>query len=245
MDRGGEFTINGIHSREINSLIQERPLIPTPERDIELKEVAGVSGSYVFDNESYKNSPVSLNLFALSHAEHATNSLKDKIKAIFSTGKYMDIVFYHEKDKVYQAITTAGPDFELSGQTPLLLPYTVDLSFRPFKYSLDAFFVEGGSDLEFENPTFFEAEPLITIYGSGDITLKVNGKDFVFKDVDDYIKVDSEVKHAYKEQGNIFIDRDDRMYTNDFPLLKPGLNQLSITHGTATFDIEPRWRSLV
>ena len=35
--------------------------------------------------------------------------------------------------------------------------------------------------LEIVNPTFHDAEPLITIYGTGDITLTVNGKDFPFK----------------------------------------------------------------
>ena len=54
-------------------------------------------------------------------------------------------------------------------------------------------------------------------------------KIFLLKNVDSYIKVDSQVKHAYKVQGDTFIDRDNRMYSHQFPVLKADLNKLSIT----------------
>ena len=52
------------------------------------------------------------------------------------------MVFYHESDKVYKVITTAGPEFELNGKAPLFLPYTVDLSVKPYKYSLESYALE-------------------------------------------------------------------------------------------------------
>lgn len=242
----GEFFLNGYSSLEVNSLIQERPAIPTPNRRIDLRSVPGVSGDYIFDDESYENTEIKLSLYTKGQTENEVNQLKSAITYLFDTGDYAEFVPYWGEWMVYHVATVEGPTFIPDGNVPLLLNYELTLSVKPFKYYIGNTTVEGESELLLINPYNYEANPLIKIKGSGDIDLTVNGQLFKYRNVDGNICIDSEVFHAYKEVTGGILDRDDRVYQPEYPVLRPGDNTIKVAGpDVQSFSVEPRWRQLV
>lgn len=89
------------------------------------------------------------------------------------------------------------------------------------------------------NPGSVYAEPIITVYGSGDITLMVGTTIVELTDVSDSVVLDSVLKEAYK--GTTLMN--DHM-SGDFPVLKLGINAVSWTGTVTKVVIQPNWRYL-
>lgn len=89
------------------------------------------------------------------------------------------------------------------------------------------------------NPGTIYSEPIIKIYGSGNIDLGIGNKIYSFKSVDEYIVVDSELKYVYKDTLN----QGDKM-TGDFPVFKVGDNDIAFTGNVSKIEITPKWREL-
>lgn len=117
---------------------------------------------------------------------------------------------------------------------------TLELEFvcQPYKYSC-----EGERTLTLTNPTSlyntegFTSYPYIKIYGSGAITLYINDRAHTFKEVQDYIEVDSKLLNAYK--GDTL--QNNKMLTTQFPKLAAGENKINWVGDVEKIDIVPRW----
>ena len=89
------------------------------------------------------------------------------------------------------------------------------------------------------NPGSVYSEPLITVYGSGNITLMVGTTIVELTNVSSSIVLDCALKEAYK--GTTLMN--DHM-SGDFPVLKPGLNAISWSGNVTRIVIKPNWRYL-
>ena len=89
------------------------------------------------------------------------------------------------------------------------------------------------------NPGSVYSEPLITLTGSGDITLMVGTTIVELTDITTGIVLDCSLKEAYL--GTALMN--DHM-SGDFPVLKPGLNGISWSGNVTSIVISPRWRFL-
>lgn len=241
----GSFIINGVSSDELNSFIQFRPEIATPRRKVQRKSISGVSEDYIFDEEAYENTPINLELFVKGETEDEMNQLKDKITYTFMGGRYIDFVPYWDSEMTYQVEVVDPPIYSQISTFPLILPYTVGLSAKPYKEYQDTVTSESTEQITVINPTFYDARPIITLYGTGDMNLIVNGEQFVFRDIDTNIIVDSRIESAYRTLSGIPNGRNNRMYALDFPILKSGENKISVTGNATKFKVETRWRKLV
>ena len=89
------------------------------------------------------------------------------------------------------------------------------------------------------NPGSVYSEPLITVYGSGNITLMIGTTIVELTNVSGSIVLDCALKEAYK--GTALMN--DHM-SGDFPVLKPGLNAISWSGNVTRIVIKPNWRYL-
>ena len=90
-----------------------------------------------------------------------------------------------------------------------------------------------------DNPGTVAAEPVITVYGSGEITLMVDQTIVELDGVDGSITIDSTLQEAYT--GTTLHNES---MSGDFPLLKPGANGVSWTGNVTKIVIKPNWRYL-
>ena len=89
------------------------------------------------------------------------------------------------------------------------------------------------------NPGTVYAEPVITVYGSGTITLMVGTTIVELENISGSIVIDSVLKEAYS--GSTLLN--DHM-TGEFPILVPGANGISWTGSVNSVVIRPNWRYL-
>ena len=89
------------------------------------------------------------------------------------------------------------------------------------------------------NPGSVYAEPILTVYGTGNISLMVGTTLVELENIQGSITLDCELKEAY--WGNTLMNG--RM-TGDFPKLKPGTNAVSWSGAVTKVVFQPRWREL-
>ena len=89
------------------------------------------------------------------------------------------------------------------------------------------------------NPGSVYSEPVLTVYGSGDITLMVGTTIVELTDVSGSIVIDTVLQEAYLDNTMM----NDHM-SGGFPVLKPGMNAVSWTGTVERVVIKPNWRYL-
>src|SRR3712207_4759907 len=82
------------------------------------------------------------------------------------------------------------------------------------------------------NEGTFQSKPVIKVYGSGDIKLKINDDEVTMKKVEEYVTIDSVLKDCYK---------DDELKNGDmigeFPVLKIGENVVSFSGNVSKVEV--------
>lgn len=128
-------------------------------------------------------------------------------------------------------------EVEAVADGPILNDLSIEFSVEPFFY-LDS----GDSVVEVENGAVmtnlgsFQASPLITIYGEGDITLSINGKSVLLENVVDSISMDSLKLVCYRGNENM-----GRKMIGEYLFLEEGENEISYQGTVMKVEITPRW----
>jgi len=89
------------------------------------------------------------------------------------------------------------------------------------------------------NPGSVYSEPVITVYGSGEITLMVGMTIVELDGITDSITLDTPLMEAYKDTTSM-----NGCMSGDFPTLLPGSNAISWTGNVTKVVIQPNWRYL-
>lgn len=82
------------------------------------------------------------------------------------------------------------------------------------------------------NEGTFQSEPVIKVYGSGDIKLKINDDEVTIKKVDGYVTIDSVLKDCYKDDA---LKNDDMI--GEFPIFKVGENAMSFSENVSKIEV--------
>lgn len=118
--------------------------------------------------------------------------------------------------------------------------FAVNFRCKPFWYQADVqpvTITASGSTIT--NPGTVYSEPVITVNGSGDITLMVGTKIIELTGITNSITLDSELQEAY----NGVTDMNAHM-SGEFPVLKPGMNAISWSGNVTSVVMQPNWRYL-
>ena len=89
------------------------------------------------------------------------------------------------------------------------------------------------------NPGSVYAEPVITVYGSGEITLMVGMTIVELDSITDSITLDTPLMEAYNGVTSM-----NGCMNGDFPMLLPGSNAISWAGNVTKVVIQPNWRYL-
>ena len=118
--------------------------------------------------------------------------------------------------------------------------FAVNFRCKPFWYQANVQPITLTTSTQFiTNPGSVYAEPVITVYGSGDITLMVGTTIVELEGVSGSITLDTQLMEAYS--GTI---SQNSKVTGEFPVLKPGANAVSWSGSVTKVTINPNWRTL-
>ena len=226
------FTFKGVDSREMGVIVTAMPETVRAERRIESITVAGRNGSLHTDEGVYESYDRTMECALIKRAR------LDEITAwLVGSG---EMTFSTEPDKVYRV--TIANKISIAQMMRVFQKFQVVMDTQPFKYSVNA----AGDVLELTAPTTIRnsgtvySEPLITVYGSGDITLTINGADFPLYGVQESITIDSEMMEVFKGSAN----QNGKYGGVEFPKFEVGKNEISWTGNVSKIKIQPRWRWL-
>lgn len=146
-----------------------------------------------------------------------------------------DLIFSSNLNKKYKARINNKIEFLRIIRS--LKRFAVEFEVQPFMYEAVP------STLTLTEPTTilnigtFESEPIITIYGQGDITLTINNLSLILNGIDEKITINSEILNAYKDTLSL-----NNKMSGDFPIFSIGNNNISWTGSVTKLEITPNWR---
>ena len=226
------FTFKGVDSREMGVIVTAMPETVRAERRIESITVAGRNGSLHTDEGVYESYDRTMECALIKRAR------LDEITAwLVGSG---EMAFSTEPDKVYRV--TIANKISIAQMMRVFQKFQVILDTQPFKYSVNA----AGDALELTAPTTIRnsgtvySEPIITVYGNGDITLNINGEDFPLYGVQESITIDCEIMEVFKGNTN----QNSKYGGAEFPRFEVGQNEIRWTGNVSKIKIQPRWRWL-
>lgn len=220
------FNFNGKDSFvDYGIIIKDHYNIPLAKRNIEMIKVRGMNGSLKIDDGTYDNITIDISCM-LKDCSNIQQKARD-IKAWLaqSEGK---LVFSDESDKYY--IAQCINQIDITQTLPKFGEFLISFECYPFAYAVSNPVITLNSTTKsFNNLGTQPSEPIIKIYGTGDITFYLNSKSvFIIKNVVDYVTIDSYKQDAYKDT---LLKNNDMI--GDFPKLLVGNNTVNWT-GTVT-----------
>ncbi|KEH91590.1 phage putative tail component (plasmid) [Clostridium botulinum C/D str. BKT12695] len=153
-------------------------------------------------------------------------------------GKQNRLVFSDDADKFY--IAQVINKFDIAQTLRILGSFPVIFNCKPFMY-----YFSGLEPVKITTPTsiyspefIVPSEPVIKIYGSGDIKLNINKYSIELLNVQDYVTVNSVLQECYKDTQNC-----NNKMCGEFPLLLEE-NKINWNGNVSKVEIIPNWRCL-
>lgn len=212
----------GKYSRELKGLIIcELPPISKPQMRVAETVIDGVDGS-IIEELGYASYDKALTIGLTQNADI------DEIISYF-TGEG-DIVFSNESDKYYKGKIIGQIDY-----ARLVRFKTATIVFRvqPFKYNYleeeKTIAIEEIESITIENKGNYKAKPILTIRGTGNIEISVNGNtlfSYTFPENENTVIIDSQKQDAYL--GAVLKNRN---MSGEFPIFDVG-NNIITWYGT-------------
>ena len=230
--------LNGVNSNSIKGLlISELPPISKPAIRVQQEEIDGRDGDII--------TPLGYSAYDKVITIGLTYEyvIDDIIEFFNSSGK---VVFSNEPEKYYFYSIYNQIDFE---RLIRFKKAEVTLHVQPFKFSDTeneiTYNISGSNELAIRNNGNIYSRPTITITGSGDINLFINGSQLLTIDLEatsQTIIIDSEAMNAYNSDKTTLLNR---LVRGDYDniRLKVGNNLISFTGNVSKVVIDnySRW----
>jgi len=228
------FVFNGIDSRDMDIIVSKMPTIAKPERRVKEIQIESRNGVLHEDLGTFDNYTKSIECAVKNQTWK--RSFDEIFAWLSGSGK---LIVSIEPDKVYR--TFIKNQIPISDVLRCFPKFLIQFDCYPLKYSVN----QSEEELTITAPTTiynggtYYSEPVITIYGTGNITLTINGKVFVLSSVNGYLTINAEIMEVYKDGVNC----NNQFVAEDFPHFEVGANELSFTGNVQKIEIfmNRRW----
>lgn len=228
------FSWNGIRCTEYGIHVTEQPPITIPAERVTFTNVPGKSGSLTtLEGENVYDDMILTATCVISDPSRIPEIacwLKGNGKVTFAT---RDGGFYYARianQISFEKVLRGNPHRS----------FAVNFRCQPFWYQADVQPITLTSSGSFiTNPGSVASEPIITVYGSGDITLMVGMTICELEGITDSLTLDTPLMEAYRNGTSM-----NNCMSGDFPTLLPGKNAISWTGTVSKVEIQPNWRCI-
>lgn len=231
------FTFAGKNSYEdFGIIISKRPNLPSPKRRLSYIDIPGRDSSLIYDERTYEN--ITIGVECKIKDGNLLNKI-DEIKAWLFLAGESDLIFSFQDDKKYRGQVVNSIDF--SQTIKIFSEFIIVFNCRPFKYRVqnNIFTIEeSGSSII--NPGSIKSEPVISVYGKGNIELIINETKINLMNINDKIILNSVIQDSYNDLGENLNNK----VKGEFIILTPGSNKFEWTGNVSKIEILPNWRWL-
>lgn len=215
--------------------VSKRPSIPSPKRRITNVVIPGKSSSLRFDENTYGDISIAVEC---SIKDEVLPDKIDEIKEWLLAYGESDLIFSNQNNKKYIAQVVNAIDF--TQVLKYISKFVIVFNCRPFKYESESSTIEMIAEGSITNPGSIYSEPIIKIFGSGDINVTINSEIIKLKEVTDHIILDTVQQNCYNET----IDNLNNKMNGEFPKFEVGENNISWTGAVSKVEVIPNWRWL-
>ncbi len=228
------FIFNGKNSLDMGVIVTSMPDVQKAKKRVEQVEVGGRNGVLHIDDGTYENYSLSV--------ECAITQRKN-IDAICAwLDGVGEIIFSTELDKKYRV--RVDNQISIGKMLQYFQKFTVTFDTFPFKYSVnqsDDFLTLTEANILRNRGTVY-AEPIITVYGNGDVTLSVNGNAYTILGLRAKATLDCECMEILTESSVEYLPPAEADFL--FPVFDVGENSISWSGNVEKVEIQPNWRWL-
>ncbi|ELC8455927.1 phage tail family protein [Clostridium perfringens] len=231
------FIFNNKKNTDLGIKVVKRPNIPIPERNIELKSLKGRDGSLTRDYKTYNDIKISVSLNFISGENDFINKGAEIADWIYNIND--NKLTFSDNDKFYYKVKKIEFN-DIERSLKVIGKFIVTFICDPYKYYLENNEIELTNSIKINSPMLVESsKPLITVLGTGDITLLINNRKVLLEKVENKITIDSQLMECYQDKENLNY----KMH-GEFPILNNGENTIEITGSIEKITIKPNWRCL-
>lgn len=232
----GSFTFNGVSSATHGLRVTNDYVINSTGNDVETVAVPGRDGDLLISKNRLKSVTLELPCTVLSNRK--LTDAGSEISNWLNVDGYKDLTLSWDPDFIYRSAFIET--FEIAG---LMRQFgKVKLNFLTYPVK---FYKQGRTTQNLSNGATVNglgnvnAKPIITLVGSGDCTLTINGRKTKLKAVQNRITLDMQANQVYS--GNLQAwDKVVRSPQYQMPYLDTGRNLIS-WDGNFTVSMIPNW----
>ena len=232
----GTFTFNGINSSQFGLRVTSDYVINSTGQDIDTVAVAGRDGDLLLPNNRLKSVTIELPCTIMS--KRKLTDAESDISNWLNVAGYKDLTLSWDPDFIYRSAFIET--FEVVG---LMRQFgKVKLNFLTYPVK---FYKQGRTTQTLQNGATVnglgnvKANPVITLVGSGDCTLTINGRKTKLRAVQNTITLDMQARQVFS--GNLPAwDKVVRAPQYQMPYLDSGRNLIS-WDGDFTVKMAPYW----
>lgn len=216
-----------INSLELGLYIERCPAKISPKRRDETFTVPGRHGNLTTTDGAFES--------YIRSAEFIVKDEKriDEICAHFKGSGWL--IFSSEPDRKYKA--RVANQIEFSHVIRHFKRFVVEFEVQPFGYDVFEQTITKTAPFSLFNIGTVDSEPIITIFGTGNITLYVNNQSISLKEIAGSITIDSEMQNAYNGAASM-----NNKMSGEFPILSLGENHIKWLGNVTKLEIQPNWR---
>lgn len=230
------FIYDGKSSKDFNLVITKVKRHDTPERNIETINVPGRDGDLYIDNGSYGARKIEVEGYIKNDVATYSRLIDAWLYRKFKIEK---LFFSDEADIYYEGMCINKISF--SETFKHFNECKIIFECKPYKKLFDGDNIVNinVNNSKLFNPTDFESDPIVKIYGTGNIDLSINNKVIHLTNIQGFIVIDSELMDCYKEAQLL-----NNKMNGEFPKLDVGINTISWVGTVTKVEITPKWRWL-
>lgn len=233
------FTFGGVSSDSLGLHIEYCPEQNRPARKMERYSVPGRNGDIVVMQDAWENVEQSYEVWG---GDGTINDATDVGYAVsnwlFSQKGYQRLEDTYDTAHYRLAFFEGPYDFQSVFRRRGRAQITFSCDPRRFLKSGETAVTLTGTDT-IDNPTSFDARPLLVVHGSGNGTIECGGNTITITGIYDGMTLDCNAQDAYYPGVNL-----NSLVSGDFPVIPGGTQTITITGGITSVEVTPNWWTL-
>ena len=235
----GVIVYNGVSSEELGIVVETAPNYEIAERDYDVISVPGKNGDYVIDRGCFKNVDRVYNIAFAETIGDFAGSATLIAEWLYSGYGYKRLEDSYEPD--YFVMARVSNEHTIHNLLQQAGRAEITFNRKPQRYlkigeHTTKINVNGSRII---NPTSFDSDPLIKVFGSGSGTISIGNKTIQISNISDGLVIDCEMQEVYL--GSTSYNQNVNYMNDGFPKLKPGRNIINFSGGVSRVEIIPRW----
>ena len=235
----GVIVYNGVSSEELGIVVETAPNYEIAERDYDVISVPGKNGDYVIDRGCFKNVDRVYNIAFAETIGDFAGSATLIAEWLYSGYGYKRLEDSYEPD--YFVMARVSNEHTIHNILQQAGRAEITFNRKPQRYlkigeHTTKINVNGSRII---NPTSFDSDPLIKVFGSGSGTISIGNKTIQISNISDGLTIDCEMQEVYL--GSTNYNQNVNYMNYGFPKLKPGRNIINFSGGVSRVEIIPRW----